>query len=178
MTSDFASRPGRPRHISQGEYAIGDGTESPISTILGSCVATCIYDPKARVGGMNHFLLPEGSNVGIQAASFGVNAMELLINAMIKQGASRNNLHAKVFGGARMIAGLSDVGAKNAAFVLGFLRQEGITCTGQSLGGTQARRVEFWPADGRARQKLLGETVQAIVEKPPLVKSGNEVELF
>lgn len=167
----------RPFHISQGEFATSDGTGRSISTILGSCVATCLHDPVARVGGMNHFLLPEANGSTAPAASFGINAMELLINAMIKQGADRRRLTAKVFGGARMIAGLSDVGAKNAAFVLDFLKREGIECTGQSLGGTQARRIQFWPEDGRARQKLVGEAV--LVERPVVVpKAGNEVELF
>lgn len=166
----------RPRHISQGEYAVGDPDHESISPILGSCVATCLYDPGARIGGMNHFLLPESTGISIQAASFGVNAMEILINALIKSGADRNRLKAKVFGGARMIAGLSDIGLKNAQFVTEFLRRENIDCVSQSLGGTQARRIEFWPADGRARQRLLGEAqVFETVAKP---KPGNEVELF
>lgn len=166
---------GRPKHISQGEFEIGVNEAGSISTILGSCVATCLYDDVARVGGMNHFLLPEG--IG-NTASFGVNAMELLINEIIKNGGVRSRLCAKVFGGARMIAGLSDVGARNAVFVTEFLAKEGIKCVGQSLGGTQARRVEFWPSDGRARQRLLGET--QLVEKapPPPKPVSNDVELF
>ena len=173
--SGFGPEGARPRHISQGEFAIGEGPGSSITTILGSCVATCLYDPVAGLGGMNHFLLPEGANGGA-GASFGINAMELLINALIKAGARRERLQAKVFGGARMIAGLSDVGARNGSFVLDFLRREGILCTGQSLGGTQARRVQFWPEDGRARQKLLGEA--NIVEIAPKPAPGNGVELF
>lgn len=167
----------RSHHIAQGEYATARGTEASISTILGSCVATCLYDEVAQIGGMNHFLLPDGAAAGsLNSARFGVNAMELLINALIKEGAKRSRLKAKVFGGGRMIAGLSDVGEKNAKFVLGFLRSEAIECTGQSLGGTQARRVEFWPGSGRARQRLLGET--QVVETPPKPPSGNGVELF
>lgn len=166
----------RPRHISQGEYAIGCFGERPITTILGSCVATCLYDEVSKVGGMNHFLLPESSNTTIQGASFGVNAMELLINDLIKHGAQRHRLSAKVFGGARMIAGLSDIGEKNSEFVLNFLKREAIKCTGKSLGGTQARRVEFWPDTGRARQKLVGHT--NIFEHPAKEEPGNGVELF
>ncbi|SOB98732.1 chemotaxis protein CheD [Rhodobacter maris] len=167
----------KSHHIAQGEFATARGPEASISTILGSCVATCLYDEVAQVGGMNHFLLPDGAGAGsLNSARFGVNAMELLINALIKEGASRNRLKAKVFGGGRMIAGLSDVGAKNASFVLDFLRREAIECTGQSLGGTQARRVEFWPGSGRARQRLLGET--QVVETPPKPPAANGVELF
>lgn len=166
----------RPRHISQGEYAFGGLGDRSITTILGSCIATCLYDEDAKIGGMNHFLLPESSNTTIQAASFGVNAMELLINDLIKHGAHRNRLKAKVFGGARMIAGLSDIGQKNSEFVLGFLQREMIECTGQSLGGTQARRVEFWPDTGRARQKMVGQA--ELFERPIKEASGNGVELF
>ncbi|MCR9148603.1 MAG: chemotaxis protein CheD [Rhodobacteraceae bacterium] len=177
MTGATAGAEPRPRHISQGEYASSDGSGRPISTILGSCVATCLHDPEAGVGGMNHFLLPEANGSAAPAASFGINAMELLINDLIKKGADRRRLTAKVFGGARMIAGLSDVGAKNAAFVLDFLKREGIPCTAQSLGGTQARRIQFWPDDGRARQKLVGEAV--LVEKPVAVPvAPSDVELF
>lgn len=170
------TQPRKTNHIAQGEYATAKGPDASISTILGSCVATCLYDEGAQIGGMNHFLLPDGTGGGLHSARFGVNAMELLINALIKEGASRSRLKAKVFGGGRMIAGLTDVGQKNAEFVLDFLKREGIACTGQSLGGTQARRIEFWPGTGRARQRLLGET--QVVEKPPVVAAGNGVELF
>ncbi|MGD9917856.1 MAG: chemotaxis protein CheD [Paenirhodobacter sp.] len=166
----------RPRHIAQGEFAVEKGNDLSISTILGSCVATCLYDQSTGLGGMNHFLLPEGTGSALQSASFGVNAMELLINGLIKAGANRTHLKAKVFGGARLIAGLTDVGQKNAAFVLDFLTREGIECTGQSLGGTQARRIEFWPGSGRARQRLLGEA--QVFESLAVPKPGNGVELF
>lgn len=166
----------KTKHIAQGEFAVGAGPHLSISTILGSCVATCLYDEDRKLGGMNHFLLPDGFGATMNSARFGVNAMELLINALIKEGARRGNLKAKVFGGGRMIAGLTDIGQKNAEFVLDFLRREGIECTGQSLGGTQARRVEFWPGTGRARQRLLGET--PVVEKVPQLEAGNGVELF
>jgi len=152
----------------------GDG--GSITTILGSCVASCLFDPIARLGGMNHFLLPDRRGASIRAASFGIHAMELLINDLIKQGGQRQRLQAKVFGGARMIAGLSDIGAMNASFVQEFLRNEGIACTAQSLGGTRARRVEFWPETGRARQKLLGEAQAP--ELIPVAPPESGVELF
>lgn len=176
MTHLRPPAPDRPRHIAQGEYATGDGRSGPISTILGSCVASCLYDPVAGIGGMNHFLVPDGTSRVVQTASFGINAMELLINALIKQGAARARLQAKVFGGARMIAGLTDIGAQNGEFVLEFLRREGIACVGSSLGGTQARRIEFWPETGRARQRKLAQA--RIDERPPESTSGNDVELF
>ncbi|MBW6506996.1 MAG: chemotaxis protein CheD [Rhodobacteraceae bacterium] len=164
------------RHIAQGEYLTGDGRGGSISTILGSCVASCLFDTEARLGGMNHFLLPDGGSVGVQAASFGINAMELLINDLIKQGAQRPRLKAKVFGGARMIAGLTDIGAKNGEFIRAFLHKEGIACVGASLGGMHARRVEFWPESGRARQRVL--TSAQLEKRLPGPARGNDVELF
>lgn len=166
----------RPIHISQGEFLVGGPGARAITTILGSCVACCLYDERAQVGGMNHFLLPDGTGSAIQAASFGVNAMELLINEMIKLGARREELKAKVFGGARMIAGLSDVGQKNAAFSVDFLTREGIPCINKSLGGVQARRIEFWPDNGRARQRLLGDA--KVFETQAQPGPVSEVELF
>jgi len=168
--------PRRLRHIGQGEFATGDGSGAAIATILGSCVATCLFDRGAGLGGMNHFLLPEGGGSAIQPSSFGTHAMELLINALIKQGAIRSRLEAKVFGGARMIKGLSDIGARNAEFVRDFLRREGIACVAQSLGGTSARRVEFWPETGRARQRMVAQT--PVPEMPVKVEASSDVELF
>lgn len=171
-----ANERGATRHIAQGEFAVGHGGNFSISTILGSCVATCLFDETSNIGGMNHFLLPDGAGVSLNSARFGVNAMELLINALIKEGANRQSLKAKVFGGGRMIAGLTDIGQKNATFVRDFLKREGIACVGESLGGTQARRIEFWPGTGRARQRLLGEA--RVLETLPQTSAGNGVELF
>ncbi|MBC7144164.1 MAG: chemotaxis protein CheD [Thioclava marina] len=167
----------RPQHISQGEFLACAAGSRSITTILGSCVACCLYDASAQVGGMNHFLLPERSGSAIAAASFGVNAMELLINDLMKLGAHRSGLRAKLFGGARMIAGLSDAGRKNCDFALAFLQQQEIPCVSQSLGGTQARRIEFWPDSGRARQRLLGEAFRIDPVPVPELRGG-DVELF
>lgn len=172
----MATAAGGSRHIAQGEFAIGRGSNFSISTILGSCVATCLFDETTSVGGMNHFLLPDSGGMSLNSARFGVNAMELLINALIKEGANRSALKAKVFGGGRMIAGLTDIGQKNATFVRDFLKREAIACVGESLGGNQARRIEFWPGTGRARQRLLGEA--RVLETQPQMTTGNGVELF
>lgn len=169
---------GRSRSITQGEYATGMISDGPISTVLGSCVAACLHDPTAEIGGMNHFLLPNGSGQAAGAASYGVYAMELLINDLIKRGAAKGRLTAKVFGGARMVEGLSDVGERNGIFILDFLAREGIACLSHSLGGIHARRVEFWPGSGRARQKLLRDAAP-MVDLPvtPKVETG-WLELF
>ena len=165
-------------NITQGEYAIADEPGAMISTILGSCVATCLWDPDRHIGGMNHILVAQTSVGGVACDFAGVNAMELLINAMVRRGADRNNLRAKVFGGAKMVRGLSDIGKLNGLFALGFLEREGIPCLGQSLGGTSARHITFFPAEGRAMQK----TVESAPELTPVMKPAspekNDVELF
>lgn len=141
--------------LTQGDtYATGEANEV-LTTVLGSCVAACIRDPFANVGGMNHFLLPEGTGEDRNAVRYGVNAMELLINGLLKRGATRSNLQAKLFGGANVIAGLSDVGTRNAVFAQQYLVNEGIPFIGGSVGGNLPRRVRFWPLTGRAAQLEL-----------------------
>ena len=164
-------------HITQGEYATGSNPSVVISTLLGSCVSCCLWDSAAGVGGMNHMLLAN-PRVGATTRSLsGIHAMEMLINALIKQGAQRARLQAKAFGGARMIRGLSDIGAQNAEFTVAFLRKEGIPLVTQSLGGTHARSVRFWPTTGRVMQKLTAVTVREVeVVTPPDIGAG--VELF
>lgn len=150
----------RRQHVIQGQFVVTDEPDVVLSTILGSCVAACLRDPHAGVGGMNHFLLPgDENNEGLR---YGVNAMELLINGLLRRGAQRERLEAKLFGGARLIDGLTDVGEQNAAFAERFLADEGIRRAGGSLGGSRARRVEFWPASGRARQLQLAERESSV----------------
>lgn len=136
------------------------GRDEAMVTVLGSCVSACLWDPQARIGGMNHFMLPgAGAAASPWAASarFGVHAMEVLINRMLRLGAQRRDLVAKVFGGARVLQGFEvlDVGAQNAAFVLEFLREEGVPLAAQDLGGVHPRKLVFFPASGRACVKRL-----------------------
>ncbi|WP_456388872.1 chemotaxis protein CheD [Profundibacter sp.] len=159
-------------HITQGEFATASDEDSMITTILGSCVSACLWDPIAGVGGMNHILLPYETNGSGDTIGSRVNAMELLINAIIKKGGMKHRLEAKVFGGGKMISRFSDVGMKNGEFVISFLAAEGISCQSQSLGGEQARRIQFWPYSGRARQKLLGRV--DFPEETALIPVENE----
>jgi len=164
MTDDSAAR---RVHIIQGEYKVVNDPSVFLSTILGSCVAACLRDPIAGVGGMNHFLLPGAANAGSgggDATRYGVHLMELLINGLLKKGARRDRLEAKVFGGAKTIATFSNVGEQNAAFAMKFLRDEGIKVVGSSTGGEHGRKLEFWPVSGRARQyPLTGAETQKTV---------------
>jgi len=145
----------------QGQYRISSEPGETLSTILGSCVACCLRDPHLGLGGMNHFLLP-GEGATANSVSYGVNAMELLINGLLSRGAQRERLQAKLFGGAQVVKGLGDIGSQNAVFAQDFLKSEGIPCVGQSLGGSRARRLRYWPVSGRASQLLLTDPGEAI----------------
>lgn len=163
-------------HITQGEYAVGQGDHVVITTLLGSCVSSCIWDETAKVGGMNHMLLAGVHAASAAATLADINAIEMLINELIKRGARRDRLQAKAFGGARMISGLSDIGQHNAEFTLRYLKSEDIPVVTQSLGGVHARNIRFWPGTGRVMQRVTETTVREVEMIPP--KSGNDLELF
>lgn len=134
-----------------------------IATILGSCVAACIRDPLAGIGGMNHFMLPEGGatrswNGESESARFGNYAMEKLVNELLKAGCSRASLEIKVFGGANVIQSSSQVGTGNSNFILEYLRAEGLPCTVHDLGGTFPRRIHYYPMTGRVIRRFLNNT--------------------
>jgi chemotaxis protein CheD len=119
-----------------------------IETLLGSCVAVCLYDPLSRIGGLNHILLPGRADMKHfdTASRYGINAMELLINRVMELGGMRRNLVAKVFGGANVMPTVfreDGMGSRNAKFVLEFLYNEAITVLSQDLGGHDTRRIYF-----------------------------------
>lgn len=128
-----------------------------ISTLLGSCVSACLYDKKKRIIGMNHFLIsgdtfPSGKDFCLsEAGRYGIHAMELLINEMMQQGARRDNLRAKVFGGSSLSRLRSDsvyrIGENNSRFVVEFLYLENIPIAARDLGGTRGRVVHFCHGD-------------------------------
>lgn len=167
-------------HVGQGEHHVTRDPNVVLSTILGSCVAMCLRDPVAGVGGMNHFLLPDGSGAGTDAGRrYGAYAMELLINDVLKAGGRRDRLEAKLFGGGRMFDSLRDVGRSNADFAEKFLRDEGIPVVGGSLRGDGGRRVHYWPVTGKALQRAVTDTVapRPAPVAPPPVDTG-ALELF
>ncbi|PIE12284.1 MAG: chemotaxis protein CheD [Rhodobacterales bacterium] len=157
--------------VMQGEFKVSVQKDEVLSTILGSCIATCIWDPVACVGGMNHFLLPGNAGEKAGNLSYGVNAMELLINAVLQLGAQRNRLQCKLFGGASMFETCSGVGKKNSEFAFWFLRNEDLAVVSHNVGGNRGRKIRFWPCDGRAQMMLLEDAwqepaSQAAVPKP------------
>jgi chemotaxis protein CheD len=143
-----------------GQYHASRGPGS-ITTVLGSCVSTCLWDPVTRIGGMNHFMLPgqPGPVASPWEASgrLGVHAMEVLINDMVRLGADRRRLVAKAFGGARVLQGFDtlDVGALNSEFVLAFLQEEGIRILARDLQGTTPRKIHFFPETGKVQLRKL-----------------------
>ncbi|MDE2605608.1 MAG: chemoreceptor glutamine deamidase CheD [Burkholderiales bacterium] len=155
--------------ILPGQYHAARG--GMITTVLGSCVSTCLWDPVERIGGMNHFMLPgDTASPGspwAASARLGVYAMEVVINEMLRLGADRRRLVAKVFGGARLLAGFDrlDVGAKNSEFVLEFLRVEGIRVLAQDLLDVTPRKVHFFVATGVVQVKRLAMTPSEPVER-------------
>jgi chemotaxis protein CheD len=169
--------------IVQGEHAVVSEPHVIITTLLGSCVAACLYDPVARVGGMNHFLLGEpGADHRVAPADmarYGVHAMELLINGMMAMGAVRARLQAHLYGGATIISGLGAIGASNAAFARRFMETESIAIGHCDLGGTSARKIEFLPHEGRSRCTRVADRVPEVVPihvTPPA--PVGELELF
>ena len=175
------ARPEQRINIVQGEFHVAGSQDLALTTVLGSCVAACIYDPLARVGGMNHFLLP-GEESGARSRDrerLGVHLMELLVNGLMQLGASRDRMQAKLFGGARVVRGLSDIGHKNGEFAERFLRYEGIAIVNKDLGGDHGRRIQFWPASGRARRSFIAaaEAIGAERSRRPAAGYG-DVELF
>ena len=144
-----------------GDFYVSD-REELVSTVLGSCIAVCIHDVRRRLGGMNHFMLPEpmgerdswSSTVG-RAARYGSDAMEQLINAIIKAGGQRADLRVKVFGGGRVLKQMSDVGRRNIEFVQRYIVTEQLLLVASDLGDIHPRQVQFFPQSGRARVRLL-----------------------
>lgn len=141
-----------------GEYFV-TATNMLMVTVLGSCVSACIRDSEKGIGGMNHFMLADSSDATAvsPSARYGTYAMEILINHLLKLGARKHRLEAKVFGGGRVLATLSssNVGERNARFVKEFLKVEGIAVAAQDLMDIYPRKVYFFPENGRVLVKKL-----------------------
>jgi len=142
--------------IGPGEYYITQ-RDMVIVTVLGSCVSACMRDPIAKVGGMNHFMLPDRDVEGPLSASarYGAYAMEVLINQLFALGARRERLEAKVFGAARVLPGMSDIGKRNAAFAIDYLKRESIRVVAEDLGNDEPCKIYFFPQTGRVMLKRL-----------------------
>lgn len=142
------------------EYFVVNGKPTVMLTVLGSCVAACLHDPYAGVAGMNHFMLPDAAQAGPDhpdAMRYGVHAMDVLVRDLVRAGARRERLQAKVFGGAAVLPNMPflNVGDRNAAFVLRYLEENKINLYAQDLGGSHARRVGFMADSGKVVVRKL-----------------------
>ncbi len=171
-----------------GEFFVAD-EDLLVMTTLGSCIAACLWDREKRVGGMNHFLLPEGSGKDGDSGRYGSFAMDLLIGEMVKRGATRSTMEAKVFGGGAVISGMNtiNVGERNTAFVLDYLRTERITVVSKDVLDIYPRKVCYLPASGKAMVKrlasanteaLLAQERAAANRAAPAANAGGSVDLF
>ena len=146
--------------ILPGEYFVTQ-RDLVIVTVLGSCVSVCLRDHVSGIGGMNHFMLPGNNDGGISpisaSARYGVYAMELLINHLLKLGARRNCFEAKVFGGGSVLRGMTanNIGDRNVEFVRDYLHTEHIPVVAEDLLDIYPRKVYYFPATGRVMVKKL-----------------------
>ncbi|HEX8978662.1 MAG TPA: chemoreceptor glutamine deamidase CheD [Parasulfuritortus sp.] len=180
--------------ILPGEFYVTKNQEG-VATTLGSCIAACIRDKVLGIGGMNHFMLPatdvsdlaslKAANLS-DATRFGNYAMEHLINEIMHNGGRRQNLEVKVFGGGRILSGMTDVGLANITFVRDYLAMEGLPVTAEDVGDIYPRMVIFFPATGVARVKRLRSLHNNVIvdEERRYVDSirkqpvSGEIELF
>ena len=178
--------------ISPGEYYFTD-KEMLIVTVLGSCVSACIRDTKSGIGGMNHFMLPESAAADrdspvSESMRYGSYAMEVLINQLLRNGAKRENLEAKIFGGGNVLRSFTsnNVGDRNAAFVKKYLKDEGIRVTGEDLLDIYPRKVYYFPKTGKVLVKKLKQLnnytlvkrEQAYSSKLQTNEVAGEIDLF
>jgi chemotaxis protein CheD len=169
-----------------GEYFVHN-EDITIMTTLGSCIAACLWDRNARVGGMNHFMLPDGA--AGSGGRYGSYAMEVLINELLKRGATRATLEAKVFGGGAVISSMTtlNVGERNTEFVIDYLKTERIPIVSKDVMDVYPRKVCFLPASGKAMVKRLAPTNadalaaqdRAAAQKAvPASSVGGSIDLF
>jgi len=171
-----------------GGYNWSKSSKVAFSTMLGSCMAVCAYDPHIGIGGMNHFLLPEApeNDVGDEPFSssfrYGSAAIETLLNALYSHGAAKNGMQIKIFGGGKVLQGVSkNIGQKNIDFTRRFFQRENLRINSENVGGEFGRRVIFFPRNGKVLLRALGETqdIKQIAQEEASVLrkvSGKEVE--
>ncbi|MEL7203163.1 MAG: chemotaxis protein CheD [Pseudomonadota bacterium] len=166
--------------VKQGEFRISKSTNDVQVCVLGSCIATCFYDPITRLGGMNHFLLPGQDPGARQEIKYGAHAMEQLVNALLRAGAARHNLQVQIFGGAKVIKSGGNIGLNNAQFARQFVSEEGFELTKTDVGGTCGRRLMYRPATGVAEVEIL-RNAAAVPQATPVRNIPQEtgsIELF
>jgi len=177
-------------NIVVGGCVVSDDPNVIVTTTLGSCVAACLYDPVAAIGGMNHFLLPEAGLDTLSLASrYGSAAMEQLINRLLSVTGRRDRLRAKIFGGANVnltTLRSSNIGERNVEFVMEYLATEGIPTMSWDVGGVSPRAIRFFPTTGRSQRRLIGSeslrdiarSESSFIERLRTTEIDGDVELF
>lgn len=172
-----------------GEFYVTD-KDIVLVTVLGSCIACCLFDLERGIGGMNHFMLPESKleTPNSEAARYGTFAMELLINGMMKRGADRKALRAKIFGGGNVLRNITsiNIGPANTQFVKTYLQREQIPVLAQDVLGEAPRKIHFYAKSGRVLvHKLPVVETTAVLKQETLYNSrlhqqqpAGDVELF
>jgi chemotaxis protein CheD len=164
------------RNINPGGWAIE--TERPIATLLGSCVAVCLFDPKLNIGGMNHFLLPSssnGNNTDMDVILNGDYSMEVLVNGLLNKGAQKSRLVAKAFGGGTIVSSIRmAIGERNSAFAHEWLEREGIRLVASDFNGPWSRKVVFVPHSGEAFCRRIPTTQANVAD---VARAEHEYEL-
>jgi chemotaxis protein CheD len=174
-----------------GDYYVTREDEV-LDTVLGSCVSACIRNPRLKIGGMNHFMLPRPSGSGNdtweslagRATRYGTASMEQLINRILNAGGTRADLEVKIFGGGKVLSSLSDVGNHNVIFVRDFLKQEGLKVSSEDVGDTCPRHVQYFPLTGRVRVRHLNSRQDVAKEEQQYLKGldkapvAGEIDLF
>ena len=147
--------------IHPGGWAIE--RDRPLATLLGSCVAVCLFDPRLKIGGMNHFLLPKGANAGKSEHDVILNgdySMEVLVNGLLNKGAQKSRLVAKAFGGGTIVSSIRmAIGERNAEFAQEWLKREGIPLMASDFSGPWSRKIVFLPSTGDAYCRRLSTTL-------------------
>ncbi len=174
-----------------GDYYVTREDEV-LDTVLGSCVSACIRNPRLKIGGMNHFMLPRPSGSGNdtweslegRATRYGTASMEQLINRILNAGGTRADLEVKIFGGGKVLSSLSDVGIHNVTFVREFLKQEGLKVSSEDVGDICPRHVQYFPLSGRVRVRHLNSRQDVVKHEQQYMKGldkapvAGEIDLF
>lgn len=153
--------------VKPGEFYVSD-SDIVITTVLGSCISACIFDTQTQMGGLNHFMLPEGTQGEdlYRSSRYGLFAMEQLVNELMKHGCQRENMQIKLTGGGDMMGGMTSIGQQNIDFILQYIKDEGLSVLAKDLGGDQARRVAYFPTEGRMLvNKLDHRDDQRLIEE-------------
>jgi len=168
--------------IVAGEFYVTRAQEV-ISTLLGSCIAACIWDPAVQIGGMNHFLLPDHDESS-RSARYGAFAMEHLVNRILMAGGQRDRLSVKLFGGGDVMNGSRGIGRRNIEFAREYVRKEGFRLVGEDVGSHFSRVVRFFPDVGRARVRKTPIAAKLVIaevaacERQSSANTSGGVELF